>query len=201
MKKQILVAIGREYGSDGHNIAKKLAEELGIGYYDRKILDDIAERKNIKIEYLEKYDEEPIKIFGSRSVDARACSYSNSIEEIIANIQFDYIREKADEGESFVIVGRCAEEILRSREGLISIFILGDFNDKVKRMSEKFKISEREAVAKIKRHDKSRKKYHNFHAEGKWGDSRTYDLCINSSKLGFEKTVEILKNYVLERTK
>lgn len=201
MKEQVLIAIGREFGSGGHKVARMLAEQLDLDFYDRRMLDEIAERKNIKIEYLEKYDEEPRKIFGARSVDVRTLSYSNSIEEIIADMQFEYIREKADSGESFVIVGRCAEEVLKGRKGLISIFILGDFKDKVERTMEKFHISEKEAISKIKRHDKTRKKYHNNHADGKWGDSRTYDICINSSRLGIEKTVELLKDYVKERMK
>ena len=199
MSDQIIIAIGREFGSGGHKIAKKLAEELGLNFYDRRMLDELAEKKNIRIEFLEKYDEEPRKLFGARSVDARTKSYSNSIEEIIAEMQFEYIKEKADMGESFVIVGRCAEEVLKGRKGLISIFILGDFEDKVKRTMEKFGIDEKEAVIKNKRHDKTRKKYHNVHSEGKWGDSRTYDLCINSSKLGIDGTVDLLKKYIGER--
>lgn len=199
MNKQIIIAIGREFGSGGHKIGKKLAEELGLDFYDRRMLDELAERKNIKIEFLEKYDEEPRKFFGARSVDARTKSYSNSIEEIIAEMQFEYLREKADEGESFVIVGRCAEEVLKDKAGLISIFILADFEDRVKTTMKKFGINEKEAIAKIKRHDKTRKRYHNIHAEGKWGDSRTYDLCINSSRLGFDGTVDIIKKYIGER--
>ncbi len=199
MNDQIIIAIGREFGSGGHKIAKKLAEELGLDFYDRRMLDDLAERKNIKIEFLEKYDEEPRKFFGARSVDARTKSYSNSIEEIIAEMQFEYIREKAEKGESFVIVGRCAEEVLKDKKCLISIFILADFEDKVKRTMEKFGIDEKEAIAKNKRHDKTRKKYHNVHSDGKWGDSRTYDICVNSSRLGLDGTVDILKKYIGQR--
>ncbi len=199
MNNQIIIAIGREFGSGGHKIAQKLAEDLGLNFYDRRMLDELAEKKKIRIEFLEKYDEEPRKFFGARSVDARTKSYSNSIEEIIAEMQFEYLREKADKGESFVIVGRCAEEVLKDRKGLISIFILADHDDKVKRTMDKFHIDEKEAILKNKRHDKTRKKYHNVHSEGKWGDSRTYDLCINSSKLGIDGTVGILKKYIGER--
>ncbi len=196
MDRQILIAVGREFGSGGHEIGKRLAKNLGINFYDRKMLDELAEKKNIRIEFLEKYDEEPRKFFGARSVDVRTKSYSNSIEEIIADMQSEYIKEKADSGESFVIVGRCAEEVLKGREGLVSVFILGDMPDKIERTRLKFGIDEKDAELKIKRHDRTRKKYHNAHADGKWGDSRTYDICINSSRLGIDGTVEMLKKYI-----
>ena len=131
----------------------------------------------------------------SRSVKG----YSNSIEEVIADMQFEYLRKKADSGESFVVVGRCAEEVLKDKEGLISIFILGDREVKLNRIKEKFRIEETEALLKMRRHDKNRKRYHNRHSDGKWGDSRSYDLCVNSSKMGVDKTVDILVTYIRER--
>lgn len=195
MSQQIIISVGREFGSGGHEIAKQLAEKLGLNFYDRSMLDELAKEKNIQIEYLEKYDEKPRKLFGSRRVGA----YSNSMEEIIAEMQFEYLQEKANKGESFVIVGRCAETVLKGVDGLITIFILGDKKEKIARIMERYQLDEQEAVLKAKRHDKKRKQYHNYHAEGKWGDSRTYDICVNSSRLGIEKTVDLLKCYVEER--
>lgn len=195
MGKQTIIAISREFGSGGHEIGRLLAQRLGVGFYDRKMLDELAEEKKISIEYLEKYDEKPRKWFGSRKVGA----YTNSMEEIVAEMQFDYIAEKADSGESFVIVGRCAEAVLKDREGLISIFVRGDQKEKIRRVMERYQLGEQEALLKMKRHDLRRRQYHNRHAEGKWGDSRSYDLCINSSCLGVEKTVDILEKYVQER--
>lgn len=195
MGKQLIITVGREFGSGGHEIAEKLAERLGLKFYDRKMLDELAKEKNISIEYLEKYDEKPRKWFGSRSVR----SYSNSMEEIIAEMQFDYIAEKADAGESFIIVGRCAESVLKDREGVISIFILGHSKEKTQRVMQRYQLNEMEAQIKMRRHDKTRKSYHNCHADGKWGDSRTYDLCVNSSCLGVDKTVDLLEQYVKER--
>ncbi|MBO5293159.1 MAG: cytidylate kinase-like family protein [Lachnospiraceae bacterium] len=195
MGKQVIISIGREFGSGGHEIGEKLAERLGFKFYDRKMLDELAETKNISIEYLEKYDEKPKRWFGSRTVGA----HTNSMEEIVAEMQFEYIQEKADSGESFVIVGRCSEAVLKGHEGLISIFILGNRQEKLERVKERYQLGDQEALAKMKRHDYKRKQYHNRHADGKWGDSRTYDLCINSSHLGVEKTVDILQKYVEER--
>lgn len=195
MAKQTIIAISREFGSGGHEIAERLAKELGLKLYDRNMLDEIAKEKNIQIEYLEKYDEKPRKLFLSRRVGA----YSNSIEEIVAEMQFEYLKEKADTGESFVVVGRCAETVLREYEGLISMFILGDMPAKIERVRRIYRLSEEDAVAKVKRHDKKRRQYHNRHSDHEWGDSKTYDLCMNDSKLGIDKTVEILKQYIQER--
>lgn len=194
MDKQVIIAISREYGSAGHEIAEKVAKDLGLKLYDRNMLDDISKDKDIHIDYLEKYDEKPKRLFSSRKVGA----YTNSIEEIIAEMQFDYLREKADTGESFVIVGRCAETVLSDRKGLISVFILGNPEVKLKRIMDKYHLNETDAAAKIKRHDKHRKQYHNHYSNGKWGDSRLYDMCINSSRLGPVKTAEVIKDYIKE---
>ena len=114
-------------------------------------------------------------------------------------MQFDYIRKKADSGESFVIVGRCAETVLSGHKGLISIFVVGDELAKIDRIKEVYHLSESDAIAKIRRHDKKRKQYHNRHSSFRWGDSRYYDVCINSSKLGLERTGAALENYIKER--
>lgn len=196
MEKQVIVALGREFGSGGHYVAQKIAKDLGLNYYDRKILEDIAEVKNIRIEHLEKYDEKKGKVILFRNVRG----YTNSLEEIAAEIQFEYLRKKAATGESFVIVGRCADEIFRGDKRLISIFVLGDREDKIRCISEHHQLSRDEAYAKMKRNDEERKKYHNKYSETVWGDSRGYDICINSSKLGISKTADILESYIKERT-
>ncbi len=195
MGKQMIISISREFGSGGHEIGEKLAEKLGLHFYDRKMLDEIAEKKNISVEYLEKYEEKPRKLFGSRSVKG----FTNSLEEIVAEMQFEYMKEKADSGESFVIVGRCAETALRGRDGLIPIFVMGSKEEKLRRVMERYHLDEADAKAKMKRHDMTRKAYHNRHSDGKWGDSRCYELCVNSSHLGVDKAVELIEKYIRER--
>lgn len=175
-------------------MAQKIAEHFGITYYDRKILEEIAKEKNIRIEYLEKYDEKKGKILFSRNVNG----YTNSIEEIVTEMQFEYLQRKAASGESFIIVGRCADELFRGDERLLSIFILADKEDKIKRISERHGISREEAVTLITKNDRARKKYHNKHSEIKWGDSRGYDICVNSAKVGIDKTAELLEGYIKE---
>ncbi len=161
------------------------------------MLDEIADEMNVKVEVLEKYDEKPRNIMLSRKVG----KYSNSMEEILAELQFDYIRKKANEGESFVIVGRCSESVLRDVDGLISIFVNGNRECKIKRVMDKYALNRSEAVKKMERHDFKRKRYHNRHSDHKWGDSRYYDVCINSSPLGISGTVRTLGNYIQERMK
>lgn len=195
MGKQTIISISREFGSAGHEIAMKIAEDLGLTLYDRSILDEIANEMNVKVELLEKFDEQPRNFIMSRRVGA----YSNSMEEILAEIQFNFIKKKADEGESFVIVGRCSEVVLKDYKGLISIFVTADREYKKKRVKEVYKLSDAEAIAKMERHDKKRKRYHNRHSETKWGDSRCYDICINSSRLGVDKTAEALEGYIKDR--
>lgn len=195
MDKQYIVVISREFGSGGHEIAQILSEKLNVNLYDRKMLDEIAIEKNMHIDQLKKYEEKPRKTVISR----RVRGFSNSPEEIIAEMQFDYIRKKADSGESFVIVGRCADTVLKNRPEMISIFITGDKECKINRIMNVFGIDKNSADSKRKRHDKTRKQYHNAHSSFKWGDSRYYDVCINSSKLGEEITADLLETYIKER--
>lgn len=192
MEKQIIITIGREYGSGGHEIGRKLAERLHMGFYDRNILDEIAYGKNVDAEKLAKYDEVPKTMFLSKTVRG----FSNSPEENIAQMQFEYIREKAASGESFVIVGRCADYILKDSEALLSVFITGDYESKLERVMERRNFSAKQAAVTIDRHDKNRKAYHNHYCTTKWGDSRNYDMCINSNILGIDGTVDLLENFV-----
>ena len=192
MGKQLIISVGREYGSGGHIVATKLAEHFGLPLLDSNILSEIAKEKNADEAFLRKYDESARNLLFSRSVKG----YSNSPEEIIAQMQFDYIRARADAGESFVVIGRCADYILRDNPGLIRVFILGDRDAKIKRTAEREGISEEKAKARMEQCDKRRKSFHNTHSDNKWGDSRTYDLTVNSSKLGLDAAAELIIRYV-----
>ncbi len=194
-QNQMIISIGREFGSAGHEIAEKLAERFSLPLYDYNLLREIAGEKKVNVANLEPYDEVPKKGFGSRTVRG----YSNSSQENIAYMQFDFLKKKAKEGQSFVVVGRCAEEALKEYKGLITIFILGDMDTKIERIAKLHNLSERQAKEMIIQQDKKRKAYHNYFCEGKWGDSRNYEFSINSSKLGLEATVEVLEDYIKRR--
>jgi cytidylate kinase len=196
---QVIITISREYGSGGHAIAVELAERLGLKLYDHNLLDEIAAEKGVDPNELHKYDEMPRKPFLSRSAPVWNGGFHSSAEINIAYMQFDYLKKKAAAGESFVVVGRCAEGVFKDFPGLISIFVLGERETKCRRIMELYQLSEKAAYDKMNRHDIYRKRYHNTFCEDKWGDSRGYDLCINSSVMGVEGTTDMLETYIRAR--
>ena len=192
MEKQLIISVGREYGSGGHAIAEELAKRFDLPLFDNNLLEKIAQEKEVSHEDLLRYDEKPKSFIFSRTVRG----FSNSMEELTAKMQFDYLKKKAEAGESFVIVGRCAETSLKDCPALVSIFVLGDWKAKLKRIQEKFGVTEAEAQRMMERNDWKRKSYHNNHCKGKWGDSRNYDLSVNSSRMGIDVTADFLELYV-----
>lgn len=191
-KKQLIISVGREYGSGGHEIGRKIADKLGIQFLDRSIIEELAVLMGADPEELSKYDEQPKRYFINRTVRG----YSNSNAQAVAELQFNLMHEKESHGKSFVVVGRCADAIFKNNAGLISFFITADEDDKIKRVMEKRNLSEKEAKTAIVRHDKTRKAYHNSMTTTQWGEAKSYDLVINSSKLGIDGTVDFLLNYI-----
>lgn len=192
MSSQFIISIGREFGSAGHEIAQKLAEHYNIPLLDQNLLEEVAIDKHIDVKELKGLDEKNRKPGLYRTVKG----YSSHPEDNVAFLQFDYLRKKAKNGESFVIVGRCSEDILKEYDGLISIFILGDMDQKVERIKKIYELSDFHARKLIKEKDTKRKHYHNSYCEGKWGDSRNYDITINSSKTGIDNTLKLLIEYI-----
>ena len=192
---QVIISVGREFGSGGKKIAEELSKRFNIPIYDRHLITEIANKTGLTPEEIEKYNEKPKNHLLSRRVNG----YSNSIEDNIAEMQFSFLREKAKSGESFVVVGRCSETKLRDFKCLVSLFILGDMDEKIKRVMNVYELTEDKAKAFIDKKDRKRKRYHNYHCDGDWGDSRLYDLSINGSRLGIDKTVDILEKYIKTR--
>lgn len=195
MDKQVIIAIGREFCSEGSDVGMKLAERLGIQYYDRNLLDEFADQNDLNAEELQKYDEKPKFKFMSRTVRG----YSNNPMENIMDIQSALLKSKAVDEDSFVIVGRCADEILKEFDCLITVFISSNHDVRIKHTMEKFHVSEKEAEKLLIRHDKYRRSYHDHFSKNKWGEAGTYDICINASKLGVDATVDALAAYVERR--
>ncbi len=195
MEKQLIISVGREYGSGGHEIAERLSKHYGIQLLDHNLLDEIAAEKNLDMQQLRGLDEKHRSRLASRTVRG----YSSSPEENLYLLQFDYLKNKAASGESFVIVGRCSESILKEYDGLVSIFVLGDMDRKIERIVRLYQLSKEQAVRKIREKDMKRKRYHNGHWDGRWGDSRNYDITINSSKLGIDRIVTLLADYIDQR--
>lgn len=192
MAEQMIISISREYGSCGHEVAELVAKALGIALYDRNLLDAVAKEKDMSADKLRKFDEKPRNLLMTRNVNG----YSNAMEDVVAQMQFEYLQKKAAEGESFVVVGRCAETALKEYEDLVKVFVMGDEQVKTEHIMKKFGLSEAEAQTKMTRHDTKRKAYHNRYSDNKWGDLRGYDLCVNSSKLGVRNTAKVIVEYV-----
>ena len=191
MEKQLIISVGREFGSGGHEIAQKLAEHYGIDLLDHNLLDEIAER-GLDVNNLRHLDEKHKNVVFSRKVKG----FSSSPEENVSLLQFDYLRKKAKAGDSFVVVGRCSEHVLKEYNCMISMFILGDKQKKLERIMELYHLEESAAQKFILEKDMKRKRYHNSYCEGKWGDSRNYDISVNSSRLGVEETVAVLVDFI-----
>lgn len=195
MKKQLIVSISREFGSGGRDIAEIIAKDLGLPMYDRNLLREIAKDMNMDVEELKSYDEMPRNYILTRRVGR----HSNSMEDILAEKQIEFLQKKAGEGESFVVVGRCSETILKEFDGLITIFVMGETEYKKGRIMGHYQLNEAEALDKMAKIDRKRKQFHGRYSDHKWGDARYYDLCINGSHLGVEGTAQILKDYIRAR--
>lgn len=192
MEKQLIISIGREVGSGGHEIAEILAKHYNIPLLDKNILEDIAAKKNVDASDLKDVDKKFVFPLITRNVRG----FSSSIQENVYLLQFEYLQEKAKAGESFIIVGRCGEDVLKEYDALVSIFVLGDKAVKKARIMEKYDKNEFMAERMMREKDTERKLYHNSFCEGKWGDSRNYNISVNSSVLGIEETAELLIDFI-----
>ena len=191
MSHQLIVAIGRESGSGGLDIAHALAERLQLPLFDKSILQKAAEDKGVSAETLERYDERPYSPLFCRSVRG----ISSAPEDCVAQMQFELLRQHANAGESFVVLGRCAEEVLADHECLVSIFVEADLDFRIRRTP----LPGNEALEFIHKKDRQRRIYHDQHCKGDWGDAQNYDLVINSARLGIPGTVDVLEHYIRAR--
>lgn len=189
---QVIISIGREFGSAGREIAQRLAKHYDLPIYDKNLLKEIAVAKNVDLEALEEFDERKRNKLLYRTVRGM----NSSPQDNVANLQFEYLKKKAAEGQSFVVVGRCAETVLKDEPSMISIFITGDMEHKMARIEKLYNLTGVDAKVFIESENMKRKYYHNSHCKRKWGDSRCYDLTINSSRLGIHGTEDILVKYI-----
>lgn len=199
----IIITIGREFGSGGKYIGERLAEELGIKFYDKELIERVSKESNISVNVLEKLDEKRDGSFWSNlALSAFSTMDSvNSLVEMPFNekyfIEQANVIEKIGETESCVIIGRCSNIILRDNKNAVHIFLYASNMDfKVKRKMKYEGIDEKKAKHLIHKTDKERAAYYNYFTNETWGDKSGYDLCIDTSKIGVEKTVEMIKEYV-----
>ena len=202
MKDNLVITIGRQAGSGGKKIGELLAKEFGIKCYDKELLAAAAKNSGICQELFESHDERPTNSFlYSLVMDTYSLGYTSSsyldmpINHKIFLAQFDAIKQIA-ESESCVIIGRCADYALAEHKNLLTVFINADEEDRIMRIAETQSISEDKAKDLMIKIDKKRSSYYNYYSNKHWSDSKSYDLCINSSRLGLEGCVKLIKNYI-----
>lgn len=198
----IYITIGREFGSGGREIGKKVAQALNIPYYDKELLAVAAEESGLSHEFLKNYDEKPTNSFlyslvmGQQNLLAGV--QGATVEQLAAKAQRDAVLSVAEKG-SCVIVGRCADYILRDKPGLVRVFVCADWDKRVERVCKRDQLSPREAEDKLRRMDKTRASYYSFHTDRKWGAAESYDLCINSSLRGTDAAVDLILRLCQEK--
>ena len=190
MKGNLVITIGRQCGSGGKKIGQMLAEKMGVKCYDKELLARAAKESGFCEELFETHDEKPTSSFlYSLVMDTYSLGYNTSaymdmpINHKIFLAQFDTIKKLADE-ESCVIVGRCADYALADYPNTVSVFVTGNDDDKVKYLMELYSVDKAKAKDIMVKTDKKRASYYNYYSSKKWGDARSYDLCVNSSSIG-----------------
>ena len=186
MSDNLIITIGRECGSGGRHIGQALAEKLGIKCYDKELLNLAAKESGLCKELFETHDEKPTSSF--------LYSLVMPINHKIFLAQFDTIKNLADK-ESCVIIGRCADYALADYPNVISVFITADEDVKIKTLMERHKITESQAKDLMIKTDKKRSSYYNYYSSKRWGDSKSYDLCMNSSKIGYDGVVKMIQEF------
>ena len=164
----------------------------GVKLYDKVSIEKEITSGGYSEELVSEMDEKPVNFFASRRIGR----FSNSLEVNVAEKTFAMLRSKAAEGESFVVIGRCGEQVLENNPNCISIFICGDPQFKLNRVMNKLGLNAEQAIEEIRNVDRSRKNYHNYYCDTKWGDARGYDLTVKSNVLGCERTAEMLVGYI-----
>lgn len=205
MSDNLIITIGRECGSGGRHIGQKLAEELGIKCYDKELLNLAAKNSGLCRELFETHDEKPTSSFlYSLIMDTYSLGHTNSaymdmpINHKIFLAQFDSIKKLASE-ESCVIIGRCADYALADFPGVSSVFITADEEVKIRTLMERHQVTESQARDVMIKTDKKRASYYNYYSSKRWGDSKSYDLCLNSSKVGMDGAVRTIKDFALAK--
>lgn len=190
MTKRI-ITISREFGSGGRFIGEEVAKKLGIAYYDKNIINEIAEKSGLSPEYIQENAElSPKKglfayAFAGRDVTGK------SVEDLVYEAQRKVILELAEK-ESCVIIGRNADYILKDRDDVLNVFIYGDTPEKIQRIRQIYHVSEKDAVKMMADTDKRRMANYNFYTNQKWGKADNYTLCLNSSQLGYDRCEKII---------
>lgn len=200
MENNCIITIGRQLGSGGKQIGEILSEKLNIPCYDKELINIASKESGLGKEFFEQADEKSRHTFFSNYFSFRSGYMGNDAgnylcNEMLFKIQSDVIRELAKKN-SCIFVGRCADYILREHPKLVSVFISAKLADRISRIASSQAIDEKEAKSLIEYTDKKRAGYYNYYSNKVWGMANSYELCINSSRYGIEKTADLIYEYI-----
>ena len=204
--KKFIINIGRQLGSGGRGIAAILAQHYGVTAYDRNLIELAAKESGLSQEFFENADEKKShgffhSIFSNRAAaNALGSNDSYLSNDALFKVQSDIIRDLAEK-ESCIFIGRCADYILRDQPCCINLFFTANLEDRIARMASEKNITPEQAAELIEKADRRRADYYNYYSGKTWGAAESYDLCVNTSHLGFEGTAEMLKDYIESRLK
>lgn len=190
-----VITVGRQYGSDGRKIAKELAQRLGYQFYDKELIRLAAEKSNLPYEELVKADEQRASVW-SYPMDNTWLAEQRwyySVNDILFDVEKQIIRQKAA-SENCVIVGRCANRILRDADHVLRVFVYAPMDFRIRTVMERDELGEKEARARIRKMDKQRKYHYNYFTDHDWEDMDEYDLCIDSSKWSVQKCAKMIES-------
>ena len=196
MAKRI-ITISREFGSGGRFIGEEVAKKLGIAYYDKNVINEIAEKSGLSPEYIQENAElSPKKGMFAYALAGRDIT-GRSVEDMVHEAQRKVILELAKKGPC-VIIGRNADYILKDRDDVLNVFIHGNMPEKIQRIIRLYNVDEKKAVKMMADTDKRRMTNYNFYTEHKWGKASNYTLCLNSSQLGYDRCEKIIMECMKE---
>lgn len=197
--ESFVITIARGYGSGGKMTAKALSKTLGIKYYDSELIRIASEHSGINEALFNLADEThkstPFKKYTSTEVVSPKSDNFLSRENLF-NLQAQTIKNLADNGESCIIVGRCAHHVLKDRKNVIKVFVHADLEHCIKRVMEHDGVDDVEARRLIEKIDKSRAQYHKYFTNMEWNDARSYDICLNTSRMNIEQCVSVIVEYL-----
>ena len=207
METKTVITIGRQYGSAGRQIGRALAEELGIKCYDKELLDRAAKDSGMCQELFENHDEKPTNsLLYSLVMDTYSFGYSSSafsdmpINQKVFLAQFETIKKIASEGPC-IMIGRCADYALADFDNCLSVFIHASLETRIRRIAKLYDLTDAKAKDKIQKADKKRSSYYNYYTSKKWGDVDSYDLSIDSGKMGIDGTIELILKAIQQKEK
>ncbi len=194
-----IITIGRQFGSGGRKIGEALAESLGVKYYDKELISLAAKESGVDPSVFDSVDERAANSL-LYSLSMGVYSFAGNMDQMPVNdrlyvLQHKIIRQIADEG-GCVIIGRCADYVLRDRQELVRIFVCADMDYRIRRAIEQKGVKESKAEQAVHKTDKSRANYYNFYSGRKWGQTENYDLCINRTNLTDEQAVSVIRGYI-----